>query len=116
MISLVLAAFNSAGVTDFGAEATQLMGKPRASAHEGGGRPTRLSTILVEPNALGHQGNVFLLQARLSAMFTCFSATDTCVDARLKIFMGHIRPPFWGCEKFETPTKPQILFRLTVSI
>jgi hypothetical protein len=70
-----------------------------------------LSAVLVEPNALSHHGDVFLLQAGLSAMFTCLSATDACVDAALKILMGHIRPPFLG-EEFETPAIMQILFRL----
>jgi hypothetical protein len=96
VIHFVFAAFGSARVANVRTKTTELLRKLRASAHEGSGGPATLRTILIESDALGHHGDVFLPQALVTAVFAFLRAANASVDTALKLFVAHNWSPFRG--------------------
>lgn len=89
MLRLMLGTFGAAGVADFGAHATDVMCTLRSAAHVAGCRPTDLSAITIQPNAIGHHGDVVFAQARGGAVLALLGATDTGFDARTRFLVTH---------------------------
>jgi hypothetical protein len=51
-------AFDGASIANLCTKPAKLFQKPRSAAHEGRRLPTKLGTVPVEPNALGHLSDV----------------------------------------------------------
>jgi hypothetical protein len=89
MVDIMLSALGPTCLAHIGAQATNLLGELRTTAHESGRRPADIRAVLVKPDALGHHLHILLLETGVAAMLAFLGTTDTGVDARLKILMRH---------------------------
>jgi len=90
VIDFVLAALGSARVAYVGAHSANVLHEPGIAAHEAGGRPADLGAVVVEPNALGHFGNVLFPKAGIRTVLALLSTVDASVDTILMFFVGHL--------------------------
>ena len=74
MLMVVPAALGSAGLANLGAERANLLSVVRPTAHIASGRPADFCAVFIQPDALRHQLDVLLVQARVAAVLA-FLAT-----------------------------------------
>jgi hypothetical protein len=58
MLRLMLRTLGSAGVANFGANPTDVMGELRSAAHVTRRRPANLGAVAIEPDAFGHHCDI----------------------------------------------------------
>lgn len=90
VVVLVLAALGCTGLTNFGADAANLLRELRTAAHERGGVPAHLGAVFIEPDALGHHGDILFAQAGVAAVFTRLGAADTGFDTALVVLSHRV--------------------------
>jgi hypothetical protein len=89
MIHFVFAAFRTAGLADFSANAAEVLRKLRTAAHKCRRSPAGLGAITVEADALGHFADVRLAQTGIRAVLAFLGTCSASFDAGLMLLMGH---------------------------
>lgn len=91
VIVLVLGALVAAGLADFGADPADLGRYVATASHETRGQPADGRTVNVERDAAGHHLHVLFLQAGRRAVVASVGAGAAGVDARLVLFVSHLK-------------------------
>jgi hypothetical protein len=89
VINIMPSALSATSLADIGAYATKFLHELRAAAHEACRGPAHRRAVFVEPNALGHHGDIAFTQASLGAVLAFLGAANASIDARLVLFVGH---------------------------
>lgn len=93
MIHFVLAAFRSAGLTDFRAKAANFVSKSGSSTHPCYSAQANLGAVSIQSDAFSHRRNVLFVETSISTMFALFGARDASVDARFELLVSHNPAP-----------------------
>jgi hypothetical protein len=89
VVDIVLSTFHAAGFADLGTNAANLLHELRATTHEARRRPTDRRAVFVEPNTLGHHGDIAFTQASLGTVLAFLGASNASIDTRLVLLVGH---------------------------
>lgn len=89
VLGFMFRAFRAASLANFGANAAEIGGELRTTAHEGRGPPADFGTVSIESHTFRHFLHVVLTKASVGAVLARLRAHHAGLDAGRISFMSH---------------------------